>query len=196
MENNKIEVEEPPRRTQELNAAQMELEVEAAEETCITEEQKKEKKNRKKRKKLAVEEVTDYEVNIEEKMKTSKLMLTDLPDHVKMKYAYVESNPYNLICVNIPPHVSVEELRSYFNTLVQTMNPYLKTPPLKNVEIANNKAYAVLTCNSRESKEILKPLTDLVYQNFKMQVRSSPFILMSRSRSPRSTSSASWINSL
>jgi hypothetical protein len=60
-----------------------------------------------------------------------------------------------LLCVNIPPNVTIEEIRVYFNTLLGNINPdlyQLKEDPIKNVELSHDRKFALLYCASKKAK--------------------------------------------
>jgi len=95
-----------------------------------------------------------------------------LPEHLRKKYARIESNPLVLICANISPHVTIEELQEYFNTLIRTLNPNINTLcPVKNVEISHNKMFAILEFLNKDCKKVLKQYKELEFQNYKMVIK-------------------------
>lgn len=136
---------------------------------------KKKKKKRKKKKKKKDEDETDYEINLEEAMKKSKLLqVEELPELERMQYAHEEFNPFCLICNNIPPFVTHEELLYYFNTLITNLREGLNDPPpVSKVKIGFNKTFAFLHFSSKLAKQTVKHLIDLDYQNHKMNVKTS-----------------------
>ena len=85
--------------------------------------QKRKRKKKKKKRKEIVEEVdddiTDYEIDPAISFNSSQLLkVEDLPEHLRYKYANYEAHPLNIFCQGISPSITIEELRSYFNTLI------------------------------------------------------------------------------
>lgn len=77
---------------------------------------------------------------------------------------------------NYAPDVTELELREYFNALITHLVPDLpEYLMIKNVEFPSTRQFAIITCNSKQAKHILKPLQELIYKDHKM-ILSNPKI--------------------
>ena len=85
---------------------------------------KKKKKKKKKRAEKSQEKKLDDEEELRKKIKESKVWESkNIPEHLKEKFASIESSPLTLIIANIPINVTLEEMREYFNTLLISLKP-------------------------------------------------------------------------
>ncbi|KRX08844.1 hypothetical protein PPERSA_08948 [Pseudocohnilembus persalinus] len=117
-------------------------------------------KNKKNKKKKDKEDDTDYDIDVTENSKKSQIHeVSEIPEHIRMKLAYIETNPYNLILEKVPPKTSEEEIKRYFISFIQTYNDKLvNPPPISNVEFSEQKTWAAITSQSKEAKDILKKI--------------------------------------
>jgi splicing factor U2AF subunit len=82
----------------------------------------------------------------------------------RQHYAEIENDSMKLICMNLPPKITIEELFYYFNTVFTTINPELEDPPpIKYVELDKLRTFAILELSQKRIINFFRSYQEFTY---------------------------------
>ncbi len=112
---------------------------------------------------------------MEKRIKKSKCLTNkNIPQHLRRVFAEIETNPLKLLVTNIPPNVILEEMRSYFFTLISQTKPEWKLKgrhPLKSVYLGERKKFLVIELDKKDAYRLCEKFQGLPYKNYNLMIR-------------------------